>query len=160
MRSLIIYAIVIGRTINIGGVLRDSIGNGNVAGSVCGIGIRHRIRQRLSRLYLIAVNGITISIKDIFFGLRLNNPYANKVCILMVNGLRIVVIPHKDPCAFRSLYASLSSNGRIGSYCRAILNPCLLTGEKVENFLRKLFARGTAYKFVVLCIQQIRNNFV
>ena len=108
-------------------MLWDDIGDGYITSSVDGIGVGNGVSKYLTSSYLVAVDGVTLTVQDILLWLRQNYPNANEVSILVFNDLRIVIVTDEHPSSIWSLYASNAAKRLIRSNGSSVRNSGLLT---------------------------------
>ena len=78
-------------------MLWDDIGDGDIASGVGGVGVGNGVRKHLTSSYLVAVDGVTLTVQNVLLWLRQNYPNANEVSVLVVNDLRIVIVTDEHP---------------------------------------------------------------
>ena len=159
-RSWVVGAAVISRTINVGRVLWDDIGDGYIASSVGGVGISYGVRKHLTSSYLVAVDGVTLTVQDILLWLRQNYPNANKVSVFVVNDLGIVIVTDKHPRSIWSLHASNATKRLIRGNSGSVRNSSLLARKQIQDLLRKLPVRSATYKLVGLLVQKLSGYLI
>ena len=141
-------------------MLWDDIGNGDIASSVGGVGISYGVREHLTSSYLVAVDRVALTVQNILLWLRQNYPNANEVSVFVINDLGIVIVTDKHPRSIWSLYASNTTKRLIRGNGGAVRNSSLLTRKQVQDLLRKLPVRSTAYKLVSLLVQKLSGYLV
>ena len=141
-------------------MLWDDIGDGYIASSVGGVGVCYGVSEHLTSSYLVAVDGVTLTVQDILLWLRQNYPNANKVSVFVVNDLGIVIVTDKHPRSIWSLYASNTTKRLIRGNGGSVRNSSLLTRKQVQDLLRKLPVRSAAYKLVGLLVQKLSGYLI
>ena len=141
-------------------MLWDDIGDGYIASSVGGVGVGNGISEHLTSSYLVAVDGVTLTIQDVLLWLRQNYPNANKVSVFVVNDLGIVIVTDKHPRSIRSLYASNATKRLIRGNGGSVRNSSLLARKQIQDLLRKLPVRSAAYKLVGLLVQKLSGYLI
>ena len=76
--SWVVGAAVISGAINISCVLWDNIGDGDIASSVGSVGVGNGVSEHLTSSYLVAIDGVTLTVQDVLLWLRQNYPNAMK----------------------------------------------------------------------------------
>ena len=159
-RSWVVGAVIISGAINVGCVLWDDIGDGYITSSVDGIGVGNGVSKYLTSSYLVAVDGVTLTVKDILLWLRQNYPNANEVSVLVVNDLGIVIVTDKHPRSIWCLYASNATKRLIRGNSGSVRNSGLLTRQQAQDLLRKFPVRSAAYKLVGLLVQKLSGYLI
>ena len=158
--SWVVGAAIISGAINVSCVLWDDIGDGYIASGVGGVGVSYGVSEHLTCSYLVAVDGVALTVQDILLWLRQNYPNANEVSVFMVNDLGIVIVTDKHPRSIWSLYASNATKRLIRGNSGSVRNSSLLTRQQVQDLLRKLPVRSAAYKLVGLLVQKLSGYLI
>ena len=159
-RSWVVGAAVISGAINVGRVLWDDIGDGYIASSVGGVGVSYGVSKHLTSSYLVAVDGVALTVQDILLWLRQNYPNANEVSVFVVDDLGIVIVTDEHPRSIWSLYASNATKRLIRGNSGSVRNSSLLARKQIQDLLRKLPVRSAAYKLVGLLVQKLSGYLI
>ncbi len=130
-RSWVVGAAVISGAINVSCVLWDDIGYGDIASGVGGVGVSYGVSEHLTSSYLVAIDGVTLTVQDILLWLRQNYPNANKVSVLVVDDLGIVIVTDEYPSSVWSLNSSNAAKWLIRGNSGSVRNSGLLARKQV-----------------------------